>query len=550
MNIKKNFSYNILFVVIVFFITSINFYNIEPGIDQIRHISWAQNLTLSEYFIDWNKDIYSKEILFDKKSFFVNLFKTAYSDIGNLFNLVPILFLYVLSFVSSNEIYTFNILSIFFFSGNILVTILILKEIFGYEFKKINYLYLLIFKLSLISFYTFHYSPLGVHNMALFFFLLTVLLLVKNNFEDSKKNLFYVFISLGLAIYSHKINVILLIPLILFYFLFLKDFKLLRTVIIYILLILSPVIIAFLLAPEVMSSTRKFTEIDFNFYTYIMNFFIWFENIIKTLGPITLFFFLMGLYFAIIEKEKYLILIIFVLIHLFCNSFLNSFSFHYLRTYLYITPIIFIISFIGLYNFITNVNYPKIVNIFLITLFCINILFNFSLNFSSKFQNYVNHKVHGPEHQDRVFHKVSKTPMFIRDYYYKFSNKIYPFLLKNKQYMSDNYIIFFDNSTEDYFKIYMKDLYLANGVYIKPVKNLVARGQKKINLKNLNLEKLVLLSISPKEKHILDKLEELNKSRNFFSKCSIVENKYYDIEKKIINGVYNMYIHKLICTKI
>ena len=303
MNTKNFYSYNILFSVIIFFITLINFYNTEPAIDQIRHISWAQNLTLSEYFIDWSKDIYSKEILLDNKSFFVNLFKTTYNDIGNLFNLVPILLLYILSFISSNEVYTFNFLSILFFSGNILLTILILKEIFGYEFKKINYLYLIIFKLSLISFYTFHFSPLGVHNMSLFFFLLTIILLIKNNFYESKKKLFYLFISLCLAIYTHKINLILLIPLILLYFLLLKKFELLRTTIFFISLILSPAIIVYLLIPEVMSSTTKFAAIDFNFYTYIKNIFMWFVNIIKTSGPITLFFFLIGLYF-VIKKRK------------------------------------------------------------------------------------------------------------------------------------------------------------------------------------------------------------------------------------------------------
>lgn len=527
MNIKIFFNRNILFATIIFFITFFNFYNIEPAIDQIRHISWVQNLTFSEYFIDLSKDIYSDEILFDNKSFFVNLFKTTYNDIGNLFNLVPILSLYVLSFISSNEVYTFNFLSILFFSGNILLTIFILKEIFGHEFKKINYLYIVIFKLSLISFYTFYFSPLGIHNMALFFFLLTIILLIKNKFHDSKINLIYLFLSLSLAIYTHKINLILLIPLILFYFLLLKKFKLLCITIFCITLILSPVIIAYLFTPEVMSSTTKFAAIDINFYTYIKNVFTWFQNIAKTSGPITLFFFLIGLYFVAKKNDKYLILTIFVFIHLFLNIFLNSFSFYYLRTYLYVTPIISIISFIGFYNLIKNVNYSRVANIFFITLFCSNILFNFSLIFNNKFKNYINHK--------------------IINNYYKYNSKIYPFLFKNEKYLTNKDIIFFDNSTEDYFKIYMKDLYLSNDKKIKPVKNLIVRNQKKINFKNLNLEKLVLLSISINEKHISEKLEELNKSGNFFSKCFIVENEYYDFENKIIDGAYNLYIHKLNC---
>ena len=93
----------------------------------------------------------------------------------------------------------------------------------------------------------------------------------------------------------------------------------------------------------------------------------------------------------------------------------------------------------------------------------------------------------------------------------------------------------------------MKDLYLSNYKNIKPVKNLIFRNQKKNNLKSLNLEKLVLLSVSINEKHISEKLEELNKSRNFFSKCFIVENEYYKAENKIIDGSYNLYIHKLNC---
>ena len=147
--------------------------------------------------------------------------------------------------------------------------------------------------------------------------------------------------------------------------------------------------------------------------------------------------------------------------------------------------------------------------------------------FSSKFQNYINHKI-------------------IKNYY-KHTNKIYPFLLENKEFLLDKDIIFFDNSTEDYFKIYMKDLYLSNGANIKPVKNLIVRNQNKINLKSLNLEKLVLLSVSNNEKHIFEKLEELNKSKNFFSKCFVIDNEYYNVENKIINGAYNLYIHKLNC---
>jgi hypothetical protein len=79
------------------------------------------------------------------------------------------------------------------------------------------------------------------------------------------------------------------------------------------------------------------------------------------------------------------------------------------------------------------------------------------------------------------------------------------------------------------------------------VKNLIVRNQKKIDLKSLNLEKLVLLSVSINEKNISENLEELNKSRNFFSRCFILENKYHNVENKIIDGAYNLYIHKLNC---
>ena len=528
MNIKKKFDYNIFFTAIVFFVNLIIFYNIEPNIDQIRHISWAQNLSNSEYFIDWNRNFHSKEIFFDNKSFFVNLFKTSYSDIGNLFNIVPILLLYLLSFISSNEIYTFNILSIFFYSVNILLTILILKEVFGNEFNKISYGYVLIFKLSLISFYSFYFSPLGLHNIALFFFLLTILFVINGNFYKSKKNLFFIFFFICLAIYTHKTNVILLIPPILLYFLLLKKFKLLSISILNISFILSPALIAYLLNPEIMESTSKFAEIDFDFYTYINNIFIWFYSIIKTSGPITLFFFFIGMYFIIQKSDKYLILFTFIIVHFLLNIFLNSFSYYYLRTYLYITPLILIIAIFGFYYIIKKSDNSKIFSYFIIILFSFNIIANFSLIVSKKLQNYVNPK--------------------IINSYYKYNNKIYPFLLKNKEYFSDKNIIFFDNSTEDYFKVYMKDLYLNNNDYIKPIKNLIVRNQDNINLSNLNLEKLILLSISVNEKQIIDDLKRLDKSKNFFSTCAIFKNSYLDIQKKIINGEYNLYIHQLNCT--
>ena len=48
--IKFIITYSVIFLISLFL-----FYDHEPGIDQIRHISWSQDIINSSYFFDFNK---------------------------------------------------------------------------------------------------------------------------------------------------------------------------------------------------------------------------------------------------------------------------------------------------------------------------------------------------------------------------------------------------------------------------------------------------------------------------------------------------------------
>jgi hypothetical protein len=172
--IKKQNNSNSIFIICLFFFSFslFCFYSLEPSIDQIRQISWAKELNDSEYFINLKKITNFEDFFLDKKSFFINLFRTAYFDIGHLFTLLPIFILYILNFTKISNIYIFNTLSILFFSLNIYLTYLISRFYLQNFFKKENFIFQTIFQLSLINFYTFFFSPLGIHNFSLFFYLI------------------------------------------------------------------------------------------------------------------------------------------------------------------------------------------------------------------------------------------------------------------------------------------------------------------------------------------------------------------------------------------
>jgi hypothetical protein len=217
---KKLFLFlsSIFFVILV-----IVFHDLEPGIDQIRHISWAKSLNDSYYLIDFNLINQKGFFFYDQNSFIHNLLKTAYSDIGHLFNTVPILILYSLNFVFDNPVIIFNITSISFSTLNIIICYLLLNEINQGKINKdiYNGLILLYF-LSLVPVYLILYSPLGIHNISVFFLLCCIYLLIS---KTKKNNIFFIIFLSLLGIFSHKINALILPILISLFYFFEKDYK-------------------------------------------------------------------------------------------------------------------------------------------------------------------------------------------------------------------------------------------------------------------------------------------------------------------------------------
>ena len=52
-NINNIYKYDlIIFLLILFIFSSFSFYKTEPGIDQIRHISWIESLVNSKYLLN------------------------------------------------------------------------------------------------------------------------------------------------------------------------------------------------------------------------------------------------------------------------------------------------------------------------------------------------------------------------------------------------------------------------------------------------------------------------------------------------------------------
>ena len=147
---KKIYNLNHIKIVLVYLIifssTLIIFHNHEPGVDQIRHISWSQDLVNSSYFFDTTK-ISLEEIKNLNSSFLINLLKPAYSDLGHLFNLFPIIILSIFSYIFKNSVFIFNLISITFFIGNFYLIKIIYEKFFHKIFDNI----------SIISFFALKY---------------------------------------------------------------------------------------------------------------------------------------------------------------------------------------------------------------------------------------------------------------------------------------------------------------------------------------------------------------------------------------------------------
>ena len=485
---KKIYNLNhIRFIItysVIFSISLFLFYDHEPGVDQIRHISWAQDILNSSYFFDLNK-ISLDELKQQNGSFLVNFLKPGYSDIGHLFNVVPIIILVTFGYLFDNQILIFNLISISFYIGNIYFTQKIYESFFHKILKKSHFIIFLVF---IFSSYYFLYAPLGVHNISLFFNLLVIHFIFNNHNNWSNKKIFYLILFVTFAIYSHKINTVLIIPFIFFYFLFYKNFFILLKYILLQFLVLLPIIFIVYLFPETLVSTKEFAQIDISFYHYLRNFFLLFKNVFLTIGIIPLIFFTLGIYYMIKNNDNSFIFLLYIFVYVFFYIFINSFSVYFIRTNLYINYIILLLGLFGTLSLLEK----KIKKINLIIF--IILITHFILNFINIYLLY-------SQYNYGIFEK----------YYMNNGNIKKSINLIDKEIIKENKIIFLDNKVQDYFKIYNVDDSYKKNLHYQPLKNLNHDEQKITREFNNTLDNIIIISLTNDDKEVLKNLKIYSK---------------------------------------
>lgn len=520
MPIKKFDKYIILYGLIIFLFSTIKFITLEPSIDQIRHISWAIDVKNSSRLIDLNIFNFKLDNLQQSNSFFVNVFKPAYSDIGHIFNILPIIFLSILYEFNSNYISIFNLTSILFYSFSLIlffkIILLINSKIIGCKIKLIDFFILILY--STLP-YFFYFSALGLHNIAIFFLILTVYLILKNENLDIKF-IFKITIVSILGIFCHKTNLFFL-PIIIFFFI--AEKKKFNYLLVYFslnLIFLLPLILIVFLLPSSGSSSIYFANFDLNINIILKNFKLWFIKIGTTINYINLFIFCISFFFVIKYFKKTYFLIIIVFAHLLYYLLINSFSIYYLRINLYLTY--FILIFIIIFYLEIINKYSKFTS-YLRSIFIILILFNLFIIYKVNHLNYL----------DKNYY----------NFYFKNNNKINIFLKDNLNISNNSKLLVFDNSTLDYLKVYNKKIYSDYLLNSKPLKNLISNNKYENIL--YGQKKVYLLSISPSREVIKKKFNQYRQNSSSI-KCELNEK---NLKKKlnVINGNYNIYLDLIFC---
>ena len=191
--------------------------DVQPQIDQAAHISWVINLLNSTHLLPSDCGSLLQCFAGDNRGFVANLVRPGYQDPGHLLNLFPILILYFVGLFAEINYLTFNWVSIFFSVLGMFFlarVVLLVTHSFASTEKPRTRTVALIFALlaSQVSAFLFIFSPLGIHNFALLFFLWVTHHIIRKSFdEDFQIDLKLVVLTI-LACYCHKINVMLLVP--------------------------------------------------------------------------------------------------------------------------------------------------------------------------------------------------------------------------------------------------------------------------------------------------------------------------------------------------
>lgn len=541
----SNQSIILIFLVFVILI-EIDFFLFNlSGIDQIRHLSWVYFLSNSDHFLplDFLKNY--QAIYNDSFGFVYELLRYSYKDVGHTLNIIPILITYLFSFIFGLKPYLLNFVSIIFSSLSIFLSYKIsIQFINDVQIKK-NRILSLLFLFIFSSSYIFYFSSLGIHNVALFFFLFTIYFFLKiKNFDKYKNNL-YISVCIALACYSHKINALILpLPIIIYLLLNNKNkyqgFKNTAIMSLNLLILLSPIVLLVVLSKSTIDDNLMYAAIKFDYTEIILNLKNWFNIHAKNIGFINLSIFLLSVLFFLFKEKKEATnkLLIIIFSHLFLSLIINGFMNYNIRTTLYSTFIILIINFVFLANLIKIKK--KIFLIFFGIIF---------INFTQQMYMILN-----------------------KDYFAKLRADIYNFYFKdmdenknssandsisniNKLISANGKIIFFTNLSEDVYFIYSKrELKKIKYKYLKPIKNLVYYQKKmelekylnKINYKKIYIDNTYILSIDTSVLNVIEEFNILDKSKIFKNNCKIMPDAIFK-DTIFISGERKIFLNKIEC---
>ena len=393
---------------------------------------------------------------------------------------------------------------------------------FGISRKIFNFLLLI----SLVPSFLFYYSSLGIHNISLFFFLLTFFIIFDYNDNNYKYKFILLFLFSTLGIYSHKINLILIPSLVFFYLISFRNYKDVVKYSLFKLIVFLPIIIIFLFAPETIAATKQFSDLNFSFIVLIKNLIAWPINISKSLGPIILIFFIFGL--VVLAKNLKINRAIFIIIltHIFFYIFINSFSTFYIRTNLYITHIIIIVSFIGFIKlYKTRVSKIKYIAIFL---YLSHLTWNILpiIDFQQK----------------KILNK-DFTEYFLNN------KKIKNSLNEIVELIDDEKIIYLDDRTKDYFTVYHKQKSKNNSLNINTLRNLISNRLKidDFSLSILQNSNIFLITIETEPNAVKNLVNLLNKKYKKNSiDCKIYAQNVY-MKKNISFREEYIWLDKISC---
>ncbi len=543
----------IIFSLIVLTLFEINFFlHHEVGIDQVRHLSIVYFLRNSDHFLPLNFFHNYKSIYYDNFGFVYELLRVVYKDVGHIFNIVPILIVFLLSFIFGLKPYLLNLVSIIFSSLSFFMAykigLKILKTSELEKNKEISLCFILIFCIS----YLYYYSSLGVHNVSLFFFLVCINYFLNfENFNKYKYNFTLSFL-VALACYSHKINVLMLPVGIFLFFLFSnKDLstkiKSITLITINLFILFIPVI--FIIFFSVFSTpfsestvalTVQYAALSLDPIDKLNNFIVWFNIHSRNIGYINTMIACFAVPFFLFFKNRSFTnkLLFIILAHLILSIFINGFIEHYIRTTHYSTIILLILNFMFIINII---NFNKKIKFYIL----IFLVFGFS------------HQLYMMINKNYF---AEKRPDIYSFYFQSLDKKEYSSWKKNinkiDEIVKDEHkIIFYSNLSEDiYFINTNKDFKKTRYNKLKPLVNLLYYSDqnkldnylKKINYKKIILDNAFLLSVSNNEQKIIQDYNKLEKSKLFINNCKIKKTPIY-INKIFASGKKNLTLHKITC---